>query len=165
MAILGNCWLFICSHNFQTGSQFICCCTVHCRRVAVTLPSCLPLPLLLLRCHRTVHCCPSPLPLRCRHAIASPSSPLPMLSLSPPPPPPAFADPFIGWLLRCCPLSAFVIACCHLTIDALVASRFCRQLSSTAATTTTAAAAAGAAGPPPPPPPPPWSTSPSYIDK
>jgi hypothetical protein len=39
-----------------------------------------------------------------------------------PPPPP----PFVGWLLRCCPLSDFVIACRHATINALVAGRFRR---------------------------------------
>jgi hypothetical protein len=38
----------------------------------------------------------------------------------------AAALPFIGWLLRCCPLSDFVIACRHATINALVASRFRR---------------------------------------
>ena len=59
-------------------------------------------------------------------AVASPSSPLPSLSLLPPPPPPAFADPFIGWLLRCCPPSAFVIACRLATVDDLVAGRFRR---------------------------------------
>jgi hypothetical protein len=49
--------------------------------------------------------------------------------------------PVIGWLLRCFLPSAFVIACCHTTVDAFVAGRFSRQLSST---TTTAAAAAAA---------------------
>ncbi len=53
-------------------------------------------------------------------------------------------------MLHCCPPFAFVIACHHATVNALVAGRFCRQLSSTAAT----ANAAAAAGPPQPPPPP-----------
>ena len=111
-----------------------CCC----HRVAVT-PS--------IAVHHSC-CCIAVAPYRCRHRR---------------PPPPAFADPFVGWLLRCFPPSAFVIACCHATIDALVASRFCRQSSSTANTAATAAAAA-AAGPPPLPLPPPWSNSPLYID-
>jgi hypothetical protein len=64
-------------------------------------------------------------------------------------------------LLHCYPLSAFVIACCHATINTRVAGRFCCKLSSIAAT----AAAAAAAGPPPPPPPPPWSNSPLSIAK
>ena len=34
------------------------------------------------------------------------------------------APPFVGWLLRCCPPSDFVIACRHATINALVAGRF-----------------------------------------
>jgi hypothetical protein len=38
----------------------------------------------------------------------------------------AAALPFIGWLLRYCPPSNFVIACRHATINALVAGRFCR---------------------------------------
>jgi hypothetical protein len=84
-----------------------------------------------------------------------------LLLPSPPPPPPAFAAPVVGWLLRCCPPSAFVIARCHATIDALVTSRFCRQLSSIAAT----AAAATAAGLPPPQSPPPLSYSPLSIAK
>jgi hypothetical protein len=59
-------------------------------------------------------------------AIASlylPPPPLPLLSQSPspPPPPPAFASPVVGWLLCCFPLSAFVIACRHATVNALVA--------------------------------------------
>ena len=86
----------------------------------------LPSPSSPSRCRCTVHRRPSPSLLRCRRAVASPSSPLPSLSLSPPPPPPAFADPFIGWLLRCCPPSAFVIPCRHATVDDLVAGRFCR---------------------------------------
>jgi hypothetical protein len=78
------------------------------------------------------------------------------LLLPPPPPtPPAFADSFVGWLLHCCPPSAFVIARRHATVNALVACRFCRQLSSIAATATTATAA----GLPLPPLPPPWSNS------
>ena len=44
---------------------------------------------------------------------------------------PAVAPPFVGWLLRCCPPSDFVIACRHATI----------KLSYTASTTATAAAA------------------------
>jgi hypothetical protein len=59
-------------------------------------------------------------------SVALPLSLLQLLLLSPPPPPPpAFVDPFVGWLLRCCPQSDFVIACRHATIDALVAGRFC----------------------------------------
>ena len=79
----------------------------------------------------------------------------------------ATAPLFVGWLLPCCPPSNFVISCHHATVNALVASRFCQELSSTAATaattattttatTTATAATAAAAGPPPPPPPPPW---------
>jgi hypothetical protein len=64
-------------------------------------------------------------------------------------------------LLHCCPLSAFVIAHRHATVNALVASRFCRTTSFIAAT----AATATAAGLPPPPPPPPWSNSPLSIVK
>jgi hypothetical protein len=37
-------------------------------------------------------------------------------------------------LLRCCPPSDFVIACRHVTINALVAGRFADKLSSTAST-------------------------------
>jgi hypothetical protein len=59
-------------------------------------------------------------------------------------------------LLHCCQPSAFVIACHHATIDALVAGRFRSQSSSITA-------AATAAVPPPPPLPPPWSNSPSSI--
>jgi hypothetical protein len=33
----------------------------------------------------------------------------------------AAAPPFVGWLLRCCPPSNFVIACRHATVDALIA--------------------------------------------
>jgi hypothetical protein len=32
----------------------------------------------------------------------------------------AVAPPFVGWLLRCCLPSDFVIACCHATINALL---------------------------------------------
>ena len=80
---------------------------------------------------------------------------------------PAFADPFIGWLLCCCPPSAFIITCCHATVNALNASHFCHQSLSTAATAATAATAkaVAAAGPPPPSLAPPWSNSPPYIDK
>jgi hypothetical protein len=66
--------------------------------------------------------------------------------------------------LHCCLPSAFVIARCHVTVNALVDGRFCPQLSSIAATAATAAAAA-AAGLPPPPRPPPWSNLPSFIAK
>jgi len=45
-------------------------------------------------------------------------------------------------LLRCFPPFAFIIACCHATVNALDAGRFCRQSSSTAATAATTAAAA-----------------------
>ena len=38
----------------------------------------------------------------------------------------AAAPPFVGWLLRCCPPSNFVIACRHATINALIAGRLCR---------------------------------------
>jgi hypothetical protein len=55
---------------------------------------------------------------------------------------PAFDSPIIGWLLCCFLLSAFVIARCHVTVDAFVDGRFSRQLSSTAATATAAAAPA-----------------------
>jgi hypothetical protein len=81
----------------------------------------------------------------------------------PPPPLPTFASPVVGWLLNCFPPSAFVIACRHATVNALVAGLFCCQLSSTAAT----AAAAAAAGPPlpPPPPSPPSLNLPSSIAK
>jgi hypothetical protein len=55
-----------------------------------------------------------------------PPPPLPLPSLSPslPPLPPAFASPINGWLLRCFPPSAFVIARHHATINALVSGRF-----------------------------------------
>jgi hypothetical protein len=56
----------------------------------------------------------------------------------------AAAPPFVGWLLRCCTPSDFVIACRHATINALVAGRFADKLCSTASTAATAAAA----GPP-----------------
>jgi hypothetical protein len=56
-----------------------------------------------------------------------------------------FDSPVIGWLLRCFLPSAFVIACCHATVNAFVAGCFSRQLSSPAATATTVAAAAAAA--------------------
>jgi hypothetical protein len=65
-----------------------------------------------------------------------------LLSSLPPPPTLAFDSPVIGWLLHCFLPSAFVIARCHATVDAFVASCFSRQLLSTAATATTAAAAA-----------------------
>jgi hypothetical protein len=55
---------------------------------------------------------------------------------------PAFDSTIIGWLLRCFLPSALVIPGCHVTIDAFVAGRFSRQLSSTAATAVAAAAAA-----------------------
>jgi hypothetical protein len=53
-----------------------------------------------------------------------------------------FDSPVIGWLLRCFLLSAFVIARCHVTVDAFVAGRVSRQLLPTAATAAAAAAAA-----------------------
>jgi hypothetical protein len=76
-----------------------------------------------------------------------PPPPLPLLSPLPPPPKPAFDfdSPVIGWLLHCFLPSAFIIACCHATVDAFVAGRFSRQLLSTAATAAAAAAAAAAA--------------------
>jgi hypothetical protein len=63
---------------------------------------------------------------------------------SPPPPTPTFDfdSPIIGWLLHCFLPSAFVIQCCHATVNAFVASRFSHQLLSTAATAAAAAAAA-----------------------
>jgi hypothetical protein len=88
-----------------------------------------------------------------------PSLLLPLLSPSLPTPLPVFASPVIGWLLHCFLLSAFVIAHCHATVDALVA--FCRQSLSIPAT----AAAAAAKEPPLPPLPPLWSNSPSSIAK
>jgi hypothetical protein len=68
--------------------------------------------------------------------------PLPLLLPLPPPPTPAFDDPIIGWLLYCFLPSAFVLAHCHVTVNAFVASCFSSQLLSTV---TTAAAAAAAA--------------------
>jgi hypothetical protein len=66
-----------------------------------------------------------------------------MLPLLPPPTPVFdFYSPVIGWLLRCFLPSAFVIACCHITVIAFVASHFSHQLLSTAATAAAAAAAA-----------------------
>jgi hypothetical protein len=55
---------------------------------------------------------------------------------------PAFDSPVIGWLLRCFLPSAFVIAHCHVTVNAFVAGHFSHQLLSTAATATADAAAA-----------------------
>jgi hypothetical protein len=55
---------------------------------------------------------------------------------------PAFDSPIIGWLLCYFPPSAFVIARCHVTVNAFVAGCFSCQLSSTAATAAAAAAAA-----------------------
>jgi hypothetical protein len=43
------------------------------------------------------------------------------------PTPPAFDAPVDGWLLRCCPLSAFVITPRHATVNALLASRLRRN--------------------------------------
>jgi hypothetical protein len=43
-----------------------------------------------------------------------------LLSPLPPSPPPAFASPVVGWLLRCFPPSAFVIARHHATVNALL---------------------------------------------
>jgi hypothetical protein len=60
----------------------------------------------------------------------------------PPPPTLASDSPVIGWLLHCFLPSAFVIACCHTTVDAFVAGPFSHQLLSAATTATTAAAAA-----------------------
>jgi hypothetical protein len=48
---------------------------------------------------------------------------------------------FVRWLLRCCPLSDFVIACRHATINALVAGRFRDKLFSTTSTAATTATA------------------------
>ena len=126
------------------------CCTVHCR------PSQSP-----LHCHRAValRCCRPPLvgepPSSTPRSIAVVAVALPShrpslsiidavalplrrsVAVVADPPPPAFADPFIGWLLCCFPPSAFVIACCHATIDTLVAGPFFCQSLSTAATATT----------------------------
>jgi hypothetical protein len=55
---------------------------------------------------------------------------------------PTFDSPIIGWLLRCFLPSAFVITCHHATVNAFVAGRFSRQLSSTPAIAAAAAAAA-----------------------
>jgi hypothetical protein len=55
---------------------------------------------------------------------------------------PAFDSPVIGWLLRCFLPSAFVIARCHVTVDAFVAGCLSGQLSSTAATAAAAAVTA-----------------------
>jgi hypothetical protein len=60
----------------------------------------------------------------------------------------AFTAPVDGWLLRCFLPSAFVIARCHATVDALVARRFCRQSSSTAATAATTTTATPMVEPP-----------------
>ena len=49
------------------------------------------------------------------------------LRRSPHQPPSAFAAPVVGWLLRCCPPPAIDIAHRRATVDALVASCFCRQ--------------------------------------
>jgi hypothetical protein len=67
-----------------------------------------------------------------------------LLLPSPPSPTPAFDfdSPVIGWLLHCFLPSAFVIACCHATVNAFVAGRFSRQLLSTTTTAANAAAAA-----------------------
>jgi hypothetical protein len=65
-----------------------------------------------------------------------------LLLPSPPPTTTAFDSPVIGWLLRCFLPSDFVIAHCHATVNAFVASRFSRQLLSTAATSAAATVAA-----------------------
>ena len=90
-----------------------CAVNHHCMVVALLLR--LPLLSSLSRCCCNIHCRLSPTPLHCRRAVALPSSPLPSLLLLPPPPLPAFADLFVGWLLHCCPPSAFVITFCHAT--------------------------------------------------
>ena len=106
-----------CSHYMYCR----CCRTVnrHCLPITVLLcqPLSLPLP---LPSHR-----PS-LSITGAVALLSPSplSLLLPLLLSPPPPPPTFADPIVGWLLRCCPPSAFVIAFCRATCQ----GSFCRPL-------------------------------------
>jgi hypothetical protein len=53
-----------------------------------------------------------------------------------------FDSPIIGWLLHCFLPSALVIACCHATVNAFVASCLSHQLLSTTATAAAAAAAA-----------------------
>ena len=101
----------------------------HCRhhrccRVAATalLPlHCAPLPLL---CRRQAAAAKLQPPVRCRAAAIATAA--------------AAAPSFIGWLLRCCPPSNFVITCRPGTVNALVAGRFCRTLSTTAATTAAA---------------------------
>jgi hypothetical protein len=47
-----------------------------------------------------------------------PLLPLLLLLPSPPLPPPAFAAPVVGWLLRCCQLSAIIIPRRHATVNA-----------------------------------------------
>jgi hypothetical protein len=77
------------------------------RRAAAALPPmsafALPPPPQLPRCHRRRAAAKLPPTSRCRAAAA----PL-----------------FVGWLLRCCPPSDFVIACRHATINALVSGCF-----------------------------------------
>ena len=81
------------------------CCAVATPAVAVLLP--------LRCCRHAVHCyrhCAAakmPPPLHCCAAAAAMPS-------------------FVGWLLRCCLPSDFVIACRHATVDALFACCFCR---------------------------------------
>ena len=99
---------------------------VRCRRsAAAKLP-----PTLLCRAAATASPPPScrrrPLS-RCRHRRSC----RPAAAKLPPPPrrcqaAAAAAPLFVGWLLRCCPPSDFVIACRHATINALVAGRFRR---------------------------------------
>jgi hypothetical protein len=117
------------------------------RRAAAKLP-------LTSRCHAAATAAATALlPPRCHHRAVrrrrSAAAKLPPTSAFALPPPPqlprccrcrraaaklpptsrcraAAAPPFVGWLLRCCPPSNFVIACRHATINALVAGRFRR---------------------------------------
>ncbi len=114
--------------------------TLRCRAAATTAvpPSCRRLravALLPLPGHRQAA---ADIALwRCRHhrSRRAAAAALPPLRCAPPltlPPPPcrqqaaatAAPSPFLGWLLHCCLSSNFVIACRHVTVDALVAGHF-----------------------------------------
>ena len=81
---------------------------------ATTAP---PPSYLTLSCCRAAPTATPPPSCRRPPAVALPPPPLPLLS---------HCRSFIGWLLRCCPPSDFVIACHHATINALVAGCFRR---------------------------------------
>ena len=97
-----------------------CPCAVHCRcccGIAVVPSIAIVVdPSIAVAAAPSITVIAIALPL-CLHPLALPLplSLLSSLSLLPPPPLPAFADPFVGWLLWCCPPSAFVIAFCHAT--------------------------------------------------